>query len=242
MNIVNDTPELRARIDAHNAEAIALHLPTATVTWIDTKVESISSNDVIHEHREKANSWNRNYYNMLAMSFLPSAGTSSTFGDGKLNYKDSSGSISSPSGSQFSPWSLVGSNQGPQWGGALGDAGFGIGVGTGTTPEDFNDVVLQTKVQHGTGSGQLSYQGGILGTATYNSQTKKWTQTISRIFNNNSSSDINISETAIYILCGNIYGNPSKVMIERNLLATPVTVPAAYKLTVTYTTEMTFPA
>jgi hypothetical protein len=229
LDIIHDTPELRAAIEEHNRNAIRLHLPTAPVTWIDLKVES-SDGHIVHEHREKANSWLRNFYNFMAALLLPSSAISTgTYGAGCLRLKTMTGmivDISAYGGNAL--FSSVGS---------AGSTSHGILVGTGTNDENFEDSTLQTLIDHGTGTGQLSYQAGELGVPSYDDGTKKWTQTITRIFNNNSSGAITVAETGI-----RASANYYSVVIERNKLSTPVEVPVAYKLTVTYTTEITFPA
>lgn len=236
MDIVNDTPELRARIDAHNAEAIALHIPTAPVTWIDCMVEA-DDGVVVHEHREKANSWVRNFYNLMAMGMLPALSVGS-YGAGSLALKNTDGANKVGSTSYPASFGTIDNIKGP-----TGSNSTGIVIGTGTNAESFNDYILQSIIANGTNTGQMSYQAGTIGAGSYDSATKKWTQTITRIFNNNSTSSITVTETGIIGNANAQTANASTpTLFERNLLATPVTVPAAYKLTVTYTTEMTFPA
>ena len=60
---------------------------------------------------------------------------------------------------------------------------------------------------------------------------------MSKIFNNNSGAEITVSEVG---LAG--YESGQSMLMCRDVLASPVTVPNAGQLTVTYTIEMTFPA
>lgn len=230
-NITYDTPELRARLDALSKECVDLHVPPPPVTWVNLKVEDGDGN-IVHEHVEKANSWVRNFYNIMALTFLPSSAPA-TYGAGSLGVKESDGSVKSATGSGNYVQSTASS-----WGFLANNSNAGIQVGTGVGAESFDSHKLDSLIATGSGTGQLVYQAGSVGTASYNTGAKKWTQTISRVFNNNSAAGITVTETAIIVnTSGSTY-----VMYDRSLLATPVTVPPANKLTVTYTTEMTFPA
>ena len=235
MNIVNDTPELRAELDAHNANAVRLHIPTAPVTWIDLKVEA-PDGTVAHEHREKANSWNRNHYNLLASMFLPSLAPGSTFEAGSLRARQITGTISGSTTHFHATMPAIAEANGTN-----GSTAKGIVVGTGDGAESFEDYALGTLIATGNGAGQLAYSAGENGTAAYTAGTKTWTQTSFRVLNNNSGDAITVKEIGWY---KNVLVNNSQVvlMCDRSLLASPVEVPNAYKLTVTYTTELTFPA
>lgn len=231
MDIVHDTPELRAELDAHNQNAIRLHIPTAPVTWVDLMVEDADGKKV-HQHREKANSWVRNYYNLIAGAFLPSA-RSATFGLGYLGLKTTNGSA----GFNTTLDDYI-TGLSSYWVGDVSNSAYGIVVGTGVAAESFESYALSSLVATGNSAGQMAYQAGTLGTATYNAETKKWTQTMTRIFNNNTASTVTITEVGLYMQ--GVYN--AVFMLDRSLLASAVPVPAANKLTVTYTTEMTFPA
>jgi hypothetical protein len=226
-DITRDTPELRKRIEAHNAEAMRLHLPPPPVVWLDFKVEA-PDGTVVHEHREKSNSWVRNAYNLMAALFLPApAITSGAYGAGCLRSKDTNGSTYNvPAGGE-----LPGLTAGP-----ANLSNSGIVVGTGTGEESFESTALGTIISSGTGAGQLSYQQIAIQTPSYNAETKKWTGGAVRIFNNNTANPITVTEVGWVGYSNRMY------LVDRTLLGSPVEVPAAYKLTVTYTTEITFPA
>lgn len=228
MDITYDTPELRARLDALSKECVALHVPPPPVTWLTLKVEDADGN-VVSNETIKANSWVRNFYNSMALFLGLPAVTTGAYGAGCLRTMDTSGSTKNVSeyGDAL-----------PPRGGSAGSAATGIVVGTGVEAESFESVVLGTPVAEGTGAGQMSYLAGTLGTPSYNAVTKKWTQTITRIINNNSAGAIVVTEVGIVAYTS----NNKNTLIDRTLLPAAVTVPAANKLTVTYTTEMTFPA
>ena len=60
-----------------------------------------------------------------------------------------------------------------------------------------------------------------------------------RVINNNSSVEAKIREIGLTSL---LKDTSYHIMLSRDVLAEPLIVPPAYKLTVTYTMEMTFPA
>lgn len=87
--------------------------------------------------------------------------------------------------------------------------------------------------------GNMNYAAQGQTTGSYDAETKKVRLVLSRVFNNNSANPQTVREVGIYQV--NASGvNPT--MPTRDVLAVPVEVPAAYKLTVTYTMEMTYPA
>lgn len=226
MNINNDTPELRKRIDSVIKECVDLHIPPPPVTWINIKVEDDKGN-IVNDRTEKANSWVRNFYNSMALFLGLPAITTGSYGEGSLRFKTTAGSeVNVPA---------LGTALPPR-GASVGDVTAGIVVGTGTGAESFESYNLESLIENGTSAGQLSYQAGSVNTPSYNSELKKWTQTIVRIMNNNTAETITVAEVGIIA-----YSSGSR-LIERSLLSEAVNVPPANKITVTYTIEMTFPA
>jgi len=72
----------------------------------------------------------------------------------------------------------------------------GIVVGTGTTAESIDDVVLATPIAHGTGSGQLQY-----GTMTFGAPATDATTTtmrFTRVFTNGSAGVVTVKEIGLY--------------------------------------------
>lgn len=235
--ISKDGPVLRALLGITNGLCKTLHVPCPPVTFVTCELEA-PDGTIAHRNREKANSWVRSMHNMFCLMFLPS-GASGTFGEGTLVVKNTAGmSITQNATTAFKYQNVYSADK---IGGDAGEGTRGIVVGSGTNDESLEDYALQSIITSGTGVGQLSYQAGILGTASYDVGTKKWSQTITRIFNNNSASPVLVNEVAIYWTCL-IGGSSNAIMIDRSKLTSPVSVPAAYKLTVTYTTEYTFPA
>lgn len=228
------TPQILSDIDKINNECVRMHLPPPPVVFVKCDVSQIKSDCIALSHFEKANSWNRNFYNILLAQTALGYAADTTFGEGKLTVKYTSGSVYQISNS--------GSNFGTPAVGlaAAGDATRGILIGTGDGAESFESYTLGATIAHGTGAGQISYGGAAL-TASYDAGLKKWTVAQSRIMSNTSGNDIIIKETGL-IWGTSVKGSLWPSLIERNLLAAPVTVPNNYKVTVTYTFELTFPA
>lgn len=213
---------------------IALHIPPPPVTWITMTVEDADGN-VVSEKTIKANSWVRNYYNNLASCLLPGL-PGGVYGAGTLAIKDTSGTTKT-STTHYTNYTNTSSSRN----GSAGNDGYGISIGTGGNAESFEDYVLQTPIADGTGAGQMSYAAGTIGSPSYNAETKKWTQTITRAINNNTAGSISVTEVVLYWGM-NVNNQACVACVDRSLLPAAVDVPAANKLTVTYTTEMTFPA
>lgn len=234
------TPETLAAIDDVNRKCHALHVPAPPVVFVTTEVFNADGTPVLHQY-EQSRSWNRNFYNFYASMFLPCSvavdGGSVGYGSGSTKLKDISGNVIIGTSGQMAIW------QGQLMAYYYGDSGdnCGLFVGTGTNAENFEDYSLGSKVVQGTGAEQLSWTAPIDAGPSFNSETKKWTESFYRDFTNNSGNAIVVGETGLYscIDCGKSYG---VFMIERNVLASPVAVADGQTLRVTYTTEITFPA
>ena len=81
------------------------------------------------------------------------------------------------------------------------DVDNGLVVGTGTTAVATTDYKLVTRIAHGNGAGQLSYEAMNLDTAlTVDGTTHRFL--IYRQFTNNSGGDITVEEIGLYTDCG----------------------------------------
>lgn len=218
-----------------------LHIATPTAKW-GFKVEK--DGVVLLDTIERAHSWTRNAYNLLAtnMCGVKSTGTSS-FGNGEINLKLTSSNIVGSGGGFISHYGATGNIEGGSNGGFVGlagDASRGIVIGLGSTAYSFNNYALATQVVHGTAANQMAYATSTI-SKVFDSDTKKYNVTHSRVFNNNSSADIIVAEVGI-IGCFQIGGSSLyTAMVCRDVLGTPVTVPPASKLTVSYTMSVQFP-
>lgn len=196
--------------------------------------------ELIGHYKDRSRTFNRNYWNWILKSFAFMAGTAgtyasdTTYGAGHITNKNTAGTVQNANASYtaqprvYAPDIVTTA--------ALGVA-KGIVVGTGVAAESFEDVALGGLIAHGTGAGQLSHAAMVLQTPTYS--TLVWTNTLVRLFNNNSGGTIVVGETGLY---ADFNAGAQLYMICRDKLGATVSVLNAGQLTVTYTTTLTFPA
>lgn len=224
------TEKDREVFDRIDRDCLAMHVVPPPKTFLKLEVRD-GAGELTDVYEDRAHSWVRNAYNMLLHRFTKNT-SGTTYAAGSTAIKgEATGTVVSGLDTFFAE------SGGISPGGVVGASGFGIVVGTGTAAESFESYNLGAKIAHGTSSGQISYGAGLVPTLSYDSGSKKWTAPLTRIFNNNSGSGIEIGEVGIVYNCAS-----SAFMFCRDLLGTPVTVPNAGQLTVTYTIEMTFPA
>lgn len=113
-----------------------------------------------------------------------------------------------------------------------GDDSYGIVVGSGTKSVTSADYNLESKISHGDGDGMLHYYETNVG-GVYDTEME-----VTRDFKNNGSTDVTISEVGLIVRF--VYkkgGSPGEdmVMIARDLIDPPVTVPPGGVATVKYT-------
>jgi len=121
------------------------------------------------------------------------------------------------------------------------DDSYGIVVGQGTTPPTPDDYTMQSKIAHGTGSGQLDYGPHTFLDVVVNDNESSFK--VSRVFTNNSGAVVNVQELGIivyqyiYFRVSNTIkaSNEIKFLILRDVLGSPVSVPDGATLTVRYT-------
>lgn len=204
-----------------------------------------SQGNVVRKVSAKSNSFVRNYYNFVASYALlipPCNDTQTalgTFGDGVdtplknvsnvLAMNSYIGTIPNRYGSQgytleYSVMLYA----------APGVATQGILVGTGTGAESFDSYNLTTKINHGVGSGQLSYGAmSNIASRSWNSVTKKLTATFTRTFTNSSGADITINEIGFFVNLQQT-ANYGPYMLIRDLLSAPITLQNGQALTLSY--------
>jgi hypothetical protein len=108
------------------------------------------------------------------------------------------------------------------------DDSYGILVGSSDVAFDVAQYNLGSKIPNGYGTGQIGYQGVTI----YQDQPnlKTW----QRAFVNTSGGDITVREIGFAVKVG--YGSPTyPVLLARDVLSTPVTVPNYGTLVVRYT-------
>lgn len=165
----------------------------------------------------ESHTWVRNMYMILLNRTMKAVGDGSGYGDGELNVKLTTGSISAPTSSSF--YSV-------DWEAAAGTLS-GIVVGTSATAWDFDDYKLGTIVAHGNTTNCLSYVLGPAPTAGWVGDVL--TVTGLRYFNNNSGGTIGINEVGLYMV-----PVVTTIMTARDVLGATVNVPDSGQLLVTY--------
>jgi hypothetical protein len=171
-----------------------------------------------------AKSWVGNIIGLL--SSLIYGGTCPTSGSSGFPYSARADMTETGGASQgITIWGysvVVGGNAG------AGVDSYGILIGTSDTPVAIGQYSLGLKIVHGTGSGQMSY-----GASSVEALTKDttWQFRVVRTFTNNSGASIPVRELGLFIQIT----NPTKqVMLARDVLPSPVTVPNGSTLTVRY--------
>jgi hypothetical protein len=122
--------------------------------------------------------------------------------------------------------------------GDVGDTSQGIVVGSSNTPNDINTYALGSKITHGTGSGQLVYNAMTFEDITNPSGTILQFR-MTRVFTNNSGADVTVKEMGLLarILTSNV--GAKSLLLARDVLSTPITIPDGYSLTLRYIVKIT---
>jgi hypothetical protein len=188
---------------------------------------------LLHRHREKGHSWVRNYYNAIfsIAAGCPGDGLN-TFGAGYMSCKDRGGSIGDHTSETVD--TLDASVPSGSYGmcNAGSYDGRGIVIGTGSAAFSIDDIDLDARITHGTGAGQMSFQGQPTPTINYDAN-KNWVVTHERSFLNNSGASIAVTETGI-MTYWNIFARTYEYLLARDVLGTPVTVDDQVLFTVQY--------
>jgi len=171
-------------------------------------------------YRFKSRSFVGNFLTILSNSFQRNDGFSltqayPTTGSCQANSNESLGSPY--------PWITVNAGN--------GDASYGIQVGSGTSSPAITDTSIESLIVNGNGAGQLSYGAVSTLAPTINSSNNTGYTQIQRVFINQSSASITITEVAVVAEFG---GTPCKYLILHDLLPTPVTLQPNGTVTITY--------
>jgi hypothetical protein len=110
--------------------------------------------------------------------------------------------------------------------GGLGVDASGIVIGTGTTPPSRTDYALVSKVSHGTGTGQITYQQ-----QTYE-LLSDYSFRLNREFTN-AGSDLSVAEAGL--IYTTVIGNYSRNLLLLRDTFTPISVTAGNGIRVRYT-------
>ena len=216
------------------------HVPVPE-TWITFEVFD-KDGKLVQKYQQRGHSWTRNAYNIIFCQIAAKNPSDSTFAAGKLSLKDTGGIVRHNATRPINYYYTT--NLDALGAGYLRAAGIiaqGILVGSGTNVESFEDHVLQTKIGHGTGAGQLSYADSELHSVAYIAETKTLADTLIRYLNNNSGGSVSVNEVALVtrIFISNTGYN---TLVSRDKLDTTVEVPDTGQLKVTYIISLVYPA
>jgi len=177
--------------------------------WIEAFVKD-KKGKVLKRIKRKAHSFVGNFIRCLAVQFA----------SGKEAITDIGGNAVNPYAHQYSLKAGAGS----------GDDSLGIQAGTGTNAVSINDNALQTKIAHGTGSGQLQYGAVTFGATACDAS--KCECTITRDFANGSGGDITVNELGLVL---QMYDNGNKnILAARDVVSGGIAVANGQTLTVNY--------
>ena len=177
--------------------------------WIEALVKD-KKGKVLKRLKRKAHSFVGNFIRCLAVQFA----------SGKEAITDVGGNAVNPYPYQ--------SNL--KAGAASGDDNFGIQVGTGTNAVSINDNALQTKIVHGTATGQLQYGGVTFGATSCD--TSKCECTITRDFANGSGGDITVNELGLVLQMIDV--TSKNILVARDVVSGGIAVANGQTLTVNY--------
>lgn len=218
-----------------------LHLPVPEAFW-EVEVRD-RDGQVLGRLRQRSHSWVRNAYNLMFAALAGKNLDNASFGAGYLSLKDTGNVVRRGEGMTIGYAALSWDDTSFGLRGPAGNDSYGIQVGSGLNPEDFEDYALQSKIPDGTGPSQLTYVQSEAHAITWTPATLTLKNELVRYFNNNSGSNVDINEVAL-VCRGYILGTsaPTYYVFARDKLASMVTVPDTGQLKVTYTVQLTYPA
>ena len=218
-----------------------LHIPAPEAFW-EIEVRD-KSGQIIQRFKQRSHSWVRNAYNMMFCYLAGKDLSNGSFGAGYLSLKDTGGAVQYGSGPVCLSQNSSVDSTSMGYRGPAGNDAYGILVGSGTNPEDFESYALHVKIANGTGAGQLTYVQSEGHAVTWNPGMLTMKNDLARYFNNNSGADVSVDEVAL-ALRGYRPGSgvPYHYITTRDLLVSTVTVPNTGQLKVTYTEQLSYPA
>lgn len=228
-----ENPKLEAKYSRLSALGKELKVPTFGAFL---QMEVIKDGKVLHAHKQRSHSWNRNAYNWFLCQAALVTQYGSSFADGYLTVKNTSGTVKN-SGTYALGWTRLPSA--PPYEAAVGNDNQGILAGSGSDAESFDGYALGSKIANGTGAGQLSYQGCSI-SRNWDSPSTTFEAVWTRFLNNNSGGSIDVNEVGLvaYLYC---FDNQDYIMVCRDLLDSTIAVPDTGQMKVTYTIELVYP-
>jgi hypothetical protein len=217
-----------------------LHIPAPETFW---EIEVRNGNgQITQQFRQRCHSWVRNAYNMMFCYLAGKDLSNSGFGAGYLSLKDTSNGVRYGAGPVCLSQGASVDSTSMGYRGPAGNDAYGILVGNGTNPEDFESYALHVKIANGTGVGQLSHVQSESHAISWNPGTLTLKNEMARFFNNNSGADVSVNEVALVLRGYGPGGSvPYHYMSARDLLVATVVVPNTGQLKVTYTVQLTYP-
>ncbi|RKX68017.1 MAG: hypothetical protein DRP41_00285 [Thermodesulfobacteriota bacterium] len=177
--------------------------------WIEALVKD-KKGKVLKRIKRKAHSFVGNFIRCLAVQFA----------SGREAITDVGGNAVNPYAHSISL----------KAGAASGNDNFGVQAGTGTNAVSINDNALQSKIAHGTGSGQLQYGGVTFGATACDAS--KCECTITRDFANGSGGDITVNELGLVLQMHD--GGNKNILVARDVVSGGIAVANGQTLTVNY--------
>lgn len=215
-----------------------LKVPAPPEIMIGLRVHD-RNGDLIFDDIQRGHSWTRNYWNLLfALAASALGDASGLFQAGKMSDKNPAGTVRS---TDYGP-SPAEMSQDYGFNFRTASAGAGIWVGTGDTAFSVENVAMAALVAHGNSASQLYYAAMTVPVLTYAGAGKTWTNSLARIFNNNSGGSITIKETGLGWRGYGFSNFNEAILVERSVLSPAVAVPNGAQLTVTYEISMDFSA
>lgn len=233
-------PKEEKRFDELKAMCRELKVPAPPEIMIGLKVHD-KNGVLVFDDVQRGHSWTRNFWNTMfsMMTTCGSDGTSS-FGAGYMTGKSTDTTLRNTTNRTAITSTPAIPAAGFVCDGA--NASSGTVVGTGDTAFSVEQTALAALVAHGNTAGTLYYQAQLNTTKAYIAGSKTWTNTTSRIFNNNSGGSITVKEVGLYWLGQMFASINSAYLFERSVLSPTVAVANGAQLTVTYQISMDFSA
>lgn len=212
---------------ARKKACVHLHIPHMEI-WYTLEFYDQYGN-LIKKRHERSKSWVRNAYNV----FLNSLSGAANVGD--IAVKDTAGS----SNTIDHGLSNVRTYQSPAQ-----SVAYGIVLGRGADAESFDSHAVSTVIGAGNSTNQLFSPTGDARSVSYNSGTKVYTTTWSRVFNNNSEASISLTNIGLIAYLGLRYSPETNwnVLMSRDVISPSETIIDKAQVRVTYQISLTFPA
>lgn len=193
--------------------------------WIDMTVQE-GNGQILQEYSEEGHSWVRNFYTQYSMAMIDLGSVA------EIYLQTTEGSIINHTSYRIRSGEIDRTYEYYAGEGIVS----GIILGTSSTPFHVADYYLYGVINHGNSAGQLYHQA-VSRTQSYDPITQNIKTTHRRIFNNNSGGTISVREAGlVFVLNFNESdANRVSVLMSRDVLSIPITVPHGTLLTVTYT-------